>query len=88
LRILGFLGYNGLDRSVGIFLSEVDGRNAVIANSVDLRIDEAQERSLVGKYVIFSGIYHAPKPPSDYNGYFDQVRDLKLWSAGDPPNKH
>ena len=83
LKIVGYLGRNGIDRSVGIFVSEVDGHNFVLSNSVDLHVEESIIRGLTGKYVVFSGIYHAPSPRSGYNGYVDQILDLKLWNAGD-----
>ena len=60
VAIVGYLGNNGLDRAVGAYLSEVDGRNFVIANSVDLHVEYSLTRNLTGKYVAFSGTYHAP----------------------------
>jgi hypothetical protein len=83
VRIVGCLGRNGVDRAVGIFVSEVDSRNFVLSNSVDLHIEESIARDMVGKYIVFSGIYHAPPPKSGYNGYIDQILDLKRWDAGD-----
>ncbi len=83
IRIVGCLGRNGIDRAVGIFVSEVDSRNFVLSNSVDLHIEESIARDMVGKYVVFSAIYHAPAPQSGYNGYIDQILDLKRWNAGD-----
>src|SRR5579883_2469170 len=52
LRMVGYLGRNGVDRSLGVFLSEVDGRNFILSNSVDLHIEESAIRGLVGKYVV------------------------------------
>ena len=81
--IVGYLGNNGLDRAVGVYVSEVDGRNFVIANSVDLHLEYSQAKTLTGKYVAFSGTYHAPAPRSGYNGYIDQILDIKPWHPGD-----
>jgi hypothetical protein len=83
LRIVGYLGHNGIDKAVGVYVSEVDGRNFVLSNSVDLHVEESIIRGLTGKYIVFSGTYHAPSPRSGYNGYVDQIVDLKLWNVGD-----
>jgi len=83
VRIVGYLDRNGVDKAVGVFVSEVDGRNSVLSNSVDLHLEDSLARSLTGKYVVFSGTYHTPPPRSGYNGYIDQIRDIKPWSAGD-----
>ncbi len=83
VRITGYLGRNGIDRAVGVFVSEVDGRNFILSNSVDLHIEDSAVRSLTGKYVVLSGTYHSPSPRSGYNGSVDQIFDLKLWKAGD-----
>ena len=87
LTIVGYLDRNGTDRAIGIYVSEMDGRNFVIWNSVDLHINPSVARDLSAKYVIFLGTYHAPDPRAGYNGYFDHVVDLKLWSAGDALKK-
>lgn len=84
LRVVGYLGPNGIDRAVGIFLSEADGHNFVLSNSIDLRAEESMTKDLIGKYVVFSGTYHAPSSRSGYNGYFDQVLDIRPWNAGKP----
>ncbi len=83
LRIVGYLGSNGIDKAVGVFVTEMDGRNFVLSNSVDLHLEESLAKSLTGKYVVFSGTYHAPAPRSGYNGYIDQILDIKPWNAGD-----
>jgi hypothetical protein len=83
LRLVGYLSQNGLDRAVGVFVSEVDGRNFVLPNSVDLRLEDSLARTLAGKYVAFSGRYHAPAPRTGYNGYIDQILDIKPWNIGD-----
>jgi hypothetical protein len=81
IRIVGVLEHNGVDRSVGVFVSSVDARNSVMPNSVDLRIKESTVKDLMGEYVVFSGTYHAPSPRAGYNGYFDQIIDLKPLNA-------
>jgi hypothetical protein len=83
LRIVGYLGPNGIDRSLGIFLSEIDGRNFILSNSIDLHVDESVSRGLVRQYVIVSGTYHASTSRSGQNGHIDQIVDLKLWKTGD-----
>jgi hypothetical protein len=85
LRIVGFLGSNGIDRAVGVYVSEVDGHNFVLSNSVDLHLEDSLARTLAGRYVVFSGTYHAPALRSGYNGYIDQVLDIKPWNTGDAP---
>ena len=82
LRIVGYLGNNGIDKAVGVFVSEVDGRNFVLSNSIDLHLSDSQASALNGKYVVFSGTYHAPIPQSDYNGYIDQILDIEPWGMG------
>jgi len=78
LRIVGYLGPNGVDRAIGVFVSEVDGRNFVSLNSVDLHLESSQVSNLIGKYVVLSGQYHAPPIPwSGYNGYIDKILEIK-----------
>jgi hypothetical protein len=84
IRICGYLAHNGLDRSLGIYVSEVDGRNFIIDNSVDLHLDERDVGGLIRNYVLFSGVFHAPDPRWGANGYFDQILDLKPWKAVEP----
>lgn len=79
LRITGYLDNNGLDRSLGVYLSDVDGRNFIISNSVDLDIEGPQVKSLTGGYVALQGVYHAPVPHSDSNGYIDRILSIKAW---------
>lgn len=85
LRLAGFFEHNGLDRAVGLYVSEPDGQNAIFANSVDIQVDEAIAKKFVGRYVILEGTYHAPKGPgSEYlNGFLDHVSDVKIWGRGD-----
>jgi hypothetical protein len=59
LGLIGYLAYNGVNRAVGLYVSEVDGRNFIISNSIDLKIEESTVKDL-GHYVILAGIYHAP----------------------------
>jgi hypothetical protein len=83
LRIIGYLAANGLDRAEGVYLSEVDAHNFILSNSVDLLIEVSSLKSLAGKYVVFSGTYHATATQTGDNGYFDQIRDMREWNAGD-----
>lgn len=85
IRVAGYLDYNGIDRNVGIYVTEADGKNFIRSNSVDLEIGEATAEKARGQYVILEATYHAPKGSlSDYtNGYFDHVTRLKSWKRGD-----
>lgn len=86
LKVIGFLGRGGaLDRAVGLFVSEADGRNFIVPNSIDLHLDESKVKDLMGRYVALSGTYHAPAPRSGYNGFFDQITDIRPWNGGDTP---
>jgi hypothetical protein len=78
IKVVGFLGRGGgLDRAVGLFVSETDGRNFIVPNSIDLHVDEPKVKELMGRYVGLTGTYHAPAPRSGYNGYIDHVIDIK-----------
>jgi len=84
LTLTGYLANNGLDRALGLYVSEVDGRNFIVENSIDLKIDESRYSKLVGKYVTLTGTYHAPpETPLVYNGYLDQISNLRAWESGD-----
>jgi hypothetical protein len=84
IKVVGFLGPGGgVDRAVGLFVSEIDGRNFIVPNSIDLHVNESTVKDLMGKYVEVSGTYHAPDPRAHYNGYIDQVLDIKPLNAGD-----
>ena len=83
LRICGYLANNGIDNSLGIYVSEVDGRNGVASNSVSLDVDERKVGRFIRNYILFSGVYHAPDPRGGENGSFDQILDLELWAASD-----
>ncbi len=84
LGVIGYLANNGLDRALGLYVSEVDGRNFIVSNSIDLRIEESAVKGSVGKYVTLAGTYHAPQETAPtYNGYLDHISDLKSWGSGD-----
>ena len=84
LGVVGYLANNGVDRALGLYVSEVDARNFIVPNSVDLRIEESSIESLIGKYVTLAGTYHAPpEAVSTYNGYLDHISNLKAWGLGD-----
>ena len=85
IRLAGYIDHNGLDKAVGVYVSEVDGRNSVSANSVDLHIDESMGSKFIGKYVLFDGTFHASTGPlADYtNGYVDHVSGMRSWNQGD-----
>ncbi len=82
--VVGYLANNGLDRALGLYVSEVDGRNFIVANSIDLRIEESTVKNSIGKYVTLAGTYHAPQGTvSTYNGYLDHISAVKAWGYGD-----
>lgn len=77
IRVVGYLAGAGLDNTVGVYVSEVDGRNFILSNAIDLRLNDSAIRDLIGKYVIVSGLYHAPAPQGDFNGYIDHILQVK-----------
>jgi len=80
IRVVGFLGPGGgLDRSVGLYVSETDGRSHIVPNSIDLHVEGSRVKDLMGRYVLLSGTYHAPAPRASYNGYIDQVLEVGPW---------
>jgi len=86
IRVFGFLGYgNGFDKELSLFLSEIDSRNAIQENSIDLRMEDSTIRPLIGHYVGLSGVFHAPDPRSNFNGYLDQISGIGKWPPGDVP---
>jgi hypothetical protein len=78
IRVMGFLAPGGgLDKSLGLYVTETDGRSGIVPNSIDLHVEESRVKDLMGRYVLLSGTYHAPAPRAGYNGYIDQVPELK-----------
>jgi hypothetical protein len=83
VQVVGCLGGAGLDDGPGVFVSESDALNGVLSNAVDLRVHDSNTiRGMYGKYVIISGLYHAPPPGGDFNGYIDNIVVLRLLKAG------
>jgi hypothetical protein len=84
IRLIGYLANNGLDKTFGIYVTEIDGRNFLIANSVSLHVNSDNVEKMVGKYVIVEGVFRARKGRvADYlSGYLD-VSSIKLWMQGD-----
>ena len=85
LQLCGYLDYNGIDTSVGLYVSENDGRNFMISESIDLHLDEATAGKLARRYVILNATFHAPKGNGSefLNGFLDHISDLKAWNYGD-----
>ena len=85
LRLAGYLDFNGVDTSVGLYVSETDGRNFMISESIDLHLDEATAKKFVRHYVILNATFHAPKGHGSefLNGFLDHVSNLKAWNYGD-----
>jgi len=77
IRVVGYLAGAGLDGAPGVFVSESDGRNGILSNAVDLVPSDSTIRGMFGKYVIVSGLYHAPPPHGDFNGYIDHILEVK-----------
>jgi hypothetical protein len=79
IRVVGCLGGAGLDDSPGVFVSDSDVLNGIISNAVDLIVRRRRRNSRhVRKYVIIQGLYHAPPPGADFNGYIDNIFELRL----------
>ncbi len=85
LRLAGYLDYNGIDTAVGLYVSETDGRNSMISESIELDLDEATAKKLVRRYVILNATFHAPKGKGSefLNGSLDHISNLKAWNYGD-----
>ena len=78
IRVVGCLGGAGLDDAPGVFVSDSDALNGVISNAVDLTVRDSNSiRGMYGKYVIIQGLYHAPPPGADFNGYIDNILELR-----------
>jgi len=78
IRVIGYLAGAGLDNAPGVFVSESDGRNDVVTNAVDINVNQSTVRGMYGKYVIVSGLYHAPPAKGDLgNGYIDHILEVK-----------
>jgi hypothetical protein len=83
IRVMGCLGGAGLDDAPGVFVSESDALNGILSNAIDLTVHDSNKiRGMYGKYVIVSGLYHAPPPGGDFNGYIDNILELKLLNGG------
>ncbi len=81
IRVIGYLAGSGLDDAPGLFVSESDGRNGVFTNAIDLNV-HGTIKGMFGKYVIVSGLYHAPPPKGDFNGYIDNILEVKPLNVG------
>lgn len=78
IRVVGCLGGAGLDDAPGVFVSDRDALNGILSNAVDLTVRDSNSiRGMYGKYVIVSGLYHAPPPHGDFNGYIDNILVLQ-----------
>lgn len=82
IRVLGYLAAAGLDSSPGVFVSESDARNGILPNAVNLNVSQSTIRGMYGKYVIVSGLFHAPPPHGDFNGYIDNILEVKPLNTG------
>ena len=70
---------------MGLYVSDTDGHNAILSNSIDLKLEESTAKKFLGRYVILDGTFHAPKGPgAEYlNGFLDQTSEIQAWEAGD-----
>jgi hypothetical protein len=82
IRVVGYLAGAGPDDAPGVFVSESDGRNGILSNAVDLTVSDSTTRGMFGKYVVVSGLYHAPPPHGDFNGYLDHILEVKPLNTG------
>jgi len=82
ISVVGYLAGIGPDDAPGVFVSESDGRNGILSNGVDLTVSDSTIRGMYGKYVIVSGLYHAPAPQGDFNGYIDHILKVKPLNTG------
>ena len=83
IRVVGCLGGAGLDDAPGVFVSESDALNGILSNAIDLTVHDSNTiRGMYGKYVIVSGLYHAPPPGGDFNGHIDNILELRPLRAG------
>jgi hypothetical protein len=85
IRVVGYLQGTGLDSAVGVYVSEVDGRNGILSNAISITVGDTTTKGMIGKYVIVSGLYHAPPPQGDFNGYIDHILEVKPLKMGDAP---
>ena len=83
--VAGYVDHNGLDTAVGLYVTELDGRNYILSNSIDLNVEDSKIERAIHKYAILVGTYHAPKGRlADYlNGNLSNVSVTKAWSSGD-----
>ena len=80
IRVIGVLDYGGgLDRSVCLYLSETDARNAVMPNCiyVDQSVDRGDKR--LGKYVILNATFHYESGHGLEYLSLKHISDLNLW---------
>jgi len=83
IRVVGCLGGAGLDDAPGVFVSDSDALNGVLSNAVDLNVRDSNSiRGMYGKYVIVSDSYHAPPRGRDFNGYIENILELKPLKPG------
>jgi hypothetical protein len=83
IRVVGCLGGSGLDDAPGVFVSDRDVFNGILSNAVDLTVHDGNTiRGMYGKYVVVQGLYHAPPPGGDLNGYIDNILEVKPLDRG------
>ena len=82
VRVIGYLAGTGLDMDVGVFVSDSDGRNGVLPNAVGLDVSGSTIQGMIGKYVMVSGLYHAPVPEGQFNGHIDHIFEVKPLRSG------
>ena len=83
LRVIGFLDYGGgLDRSVCLYLSEADARNAVFSNCIYVKKAFDRGDKHLSKYVVFNAKF---RYVAGGNGpeflSFEDISDMKLWPS-------
>jgi hypothetical protein len=90
VTVVGFFApTKGIDRALGLYLSEIDAKNWVFMNSVDLSFSKVPNLSpILGKYVVLDGLYHGyaslPNNPGQCpTGYIDNISNIRRWDNGD-----
>jgi hypothetical protein len=85
VRVIGYLSFNGIDRGLGIYISESDGVNIVIPNSVNIGPPSQWLEKYAGKYVVFNAVFHAYRGERLYSpsGYLDHLTEVATWNSGD-----
>lgn len=83
IRVIGVLDYGGgLDRSVCLYVSEPDARNAVMSNCIYVNKSFDSKDKRLGKYVIFNATVRYVSHNSGFDSVsFEDITDIRLWPS-------